>query len=119
MSTLTGRRVLIAEDELLVGLDIKATLQRVGCDVFGPFAKLRDAATALTLQRPDAAVLDINLAGEKVFPLADALARKGVPFLFVTAYSNTWIPHEYRNRTIVAKPFFTPVIIGAIGGLLR
>ena len=119
MGTLMGCRVMIAEDEALLGLDIKAMLEREGCDVFGPFAKLRDATSALNFRRPDAAVLDINLAGELVFPLADALTRKGVPFLFVTGYSRSWLPPEYRNRTIVAKPFPTPAIVEAIGRLVR
>lgn len=88
--SLLGRRILVAEDEPLVALELEATLRGLGCEVLGPAATLEEALRLATApsERIDAAVLDINLAGRASFPAADALAKRGVPIVFATGYGD-------------------------------
>ena len=77
---LEGRRILVVEDEFLLALEVEAALTSFGCFVAGPFAKLGKALVAARATRLDGAVLDINLNGEMVYPLAEFLDMAGVPF---------------------------------------
>jgi DNA-binding response OmpR family regulator len=80
----TNLRVLIVEDDAFIGMDVKTTLEAVGCQVLGPFTTVTTAMETLDAHRLDAAVLDINLGRELSFPIADALTCCKVPFLFLT-----------------------------------
>lgn len=103
---LAGRRVLVVEDEMLVALLVEDMLTDAGCIVIGPFARVADALAAAKAQLVDLAVLDVNVAGEKVFPVAHALEERGVPFLFVTGYGQAALPQDRPDWEAVAKPFF-------------
>jgi PAS domain S-box-containing protein len=87
---LVGRCVLLAEDELLVAMELEETLRCLGCEVLGPAATVEEALRLVLAEagRIDAAVLDVNLAGRPSFPAADALTRHGVPVVFVTGYGD-------------------------------
>jgi CheY-like chemotaxis protein len=105
-------KVLVVEDESLVALDIENMLEHMGCVVVASVPRLlkaRDLAASLDF---DLAVLDINLAGEVVYPLAFRLARRGTPFLFTTGYSTANLPDELRDRPLLRKPV-------ALAGLKR
>ena len=106
-----NRRILVVEDELLIGLDVKATLTDVGCEVIGPVASVSSAVKAVREDRFDAAVLDINLGGDLSFPIADALLEAQVPFLFLTAYARIALPKPYCERVVIAKPFSGSVLV--------
>lgn len=106
-----GLCVLVVEDEALVALDLEFALARHGFAVLGPAANLADASQMLREAAPDAAILDVNLRGEPVFPLADALARRGTPFVFTTGYDATILPEQHRGRPIVTKPCPTEKLI--------
>ena len=108
---LPERRILVVEDELLIGLDVRATLQSVGCVVLGPIATVDAAVKTVRADRLDAAVLDINLGGDLSFPIADALAKANVPYLFLTAYARVDLPEPYSYRTVLAKPFSPSVLL--------
>jgi CheY-like chemotaxis protein len=103
--TFVGRRVLVVEDEFLVSLTTIDLLESVGCEVVGPVASL-EAAVELAQSEPlDAAVLDINIAGKPIWPVAEELRRRSVPFLFLSAYSLlNAIPELFAAAPRVAKP---------------
>lgn len=102
---LSGRRILVVEDELMIGMLIDDLLKEAGCDVVGPMPRLAPALQAAgTEERLDGAVLDINLAGELVSPVADRLAERGVPFVFLTGYGWHMLPARFHSRPLVTKP---------------
>ena len=105
-SSLHGRRVLVVEDEAMIAMLVEDMLDELGCAVVGP-AHALDAAMALanTETRIDAALLDVNLAGESVFPVADALWAKGVPAVFSTGYGDSSLRGRYRDAPVLQKPF--------------
>ena len=113
-------RILVVEDEAMVAMLVEDLLLEAGASVLGPVASL---ATALALldraEGCDAAVLDVNLRGESVLPLADALARRGVPFLFLTGYGDAEGLGHHAGETVLAKPFDPRELVVLLAGLLR
>jgi CheY-like chemotaxis protein len=102
---LFGRRILIVEDEALVSMVIEEALRDLGCDIVGPVGTL-DQALALARTEPlDGALLDVNLGGEPVYPVADALSSRGIPFAFVTGYGEGGIIARYATAPALVKPF--------------
>jgi DNA-binding response OmpR family regulator len=97
-------RVLLAEDELLLANALAEDLKSVGFSTLGPFTSLVAAMQASRREHFDLAVLDIDLNGELVYPLADDLARRGIPFLFVTSCGPAEIPERFRTSPRIAKP---------------
>lgn len=91
---LSGLQVLIVEDELLIAIELENLLQELGCMVLDPAPTLRHALRVLADERPDAAVLDVNLRGERVIPVAEALREQGVPFVLVTGYGSVRLHEE-------------------------
>jgi two-component system, response regulator PdtaR len=81
-----GRLVLVVEDEFLIAMDLELLLQEHGWRVLGPAATVDQALRLLASERPDVALLDINLRGELVTPVAEQLRARGVPFVVVSAY---------------------------------
>ena len=102
---LVGKRVLVVEDELLVAMLVEEMLVDAGCVVVGPFARVAEAVAAARGTEVDVALLDVNVAGEKVFPVAYELERRGVPFLFVTGYGQAALPHDRPDWEAQSKPF--------------
>jgi GAF domain-containing protein len=113
-----GRRILLAEDEALVGLDLAATITAAGGTVVGPFVSLANALAALSSARVDAAVVDINLRGERSIGLMEALDRARIPFVICSGYGAISVPPAFKSRPFVAKPFFTHELIAALGRIL-
>ena len=102
---LEGRRVLVAEDEFLLALELEAVLQQQGCVVLGPVATLEGALALVDGQLLDGAVLDVNLRGRRVAPLAAALQQRGVPFVLVTGYAERQLSEpELRGQLRLDKP---------------
>lgn len=102
---LHGLRILVVEDTLLVAEMIEDALHDLGCDVIGPAPRLQRGLALAGEAGLDGALLDVNLAGERCFPIADALAERGVPFAFLTGYGDAGIPPEYQRVPRLAKPF--------------
>ena len=102
-------KVLVVEDESLVALDIENMLEEMGCKVVASVPRLLGALDLASRLDFDLAVLDINLAGEVVYPLAFRLAARGIPFVFSTGYSTAALPEELRSitRPIAAKDYWT------------
>ena len=118
-AVLEGVRVLVVEDEYLVAILIEEILESAGCIVMGPIPRLREALDAVDHNDYDAAVLDVNLAGERINPVADALSERNVPFLFVTGYGANALPNEYAERPHVCKPFRMAELIGALSSVVN
>lgn len=105
MSNLAGRRILVVEDELMIAMLIDDVLKEAGCEVVGPMPRVTSALQAATAEPGlDGAVLDINLAGELVSPVADRLSERGVPFIFLTGYGWHMLPERFHSRPLVTKP---------------
>lgn len=116
---LAGRRVLVAEDEYLVAIEMAYALQDAGADVAGPVPSVADGLGLLRgAGRIDFAVLDVNLGGEPVYPLADALAERGIPFAFVTGYDADSVPSRYARMGRLEKPIAPGDVVAFIGHAL-
>ena len=110
------RRVLVVEDEVLVGAMIRNLLTESGHVVIGPVGSIAEASAALAHQ-PDAALLDINLGNELVYPLADRLRELAIPFIFLTGYSDDAIEHRFADAAWVEKPIDPESLLRAFGQL--
>ena len=108
---LAERRILLVEDDYFIVDDMARSLKAKGAEVIGPAATVADALALLARTRDlDAAVLDINLQGEMVFALADALTARGVPFVFASGYDPAMVPARYAEITHCEKPVEPAVI---------
>jgi len=105
MASLSGRRVLVVEDEALVAMLVEDALLDAGAIVVGPAATVAEALAIMQSEPPEAAVLDLNLAGETSTPVADALARAGIPFVVATGYGAEGLPKEHAGVPVLAKPY--------------
>ena len=103
---LSGRRVLVVEDESLVAMLLETILEDMGCTPVGPASNVDEGeAIARDTVDLDAALLDVNLAGRQVFPVAAVLKARGVPFVFSTGYGESGLPDEWRGNPTIQKPF--------------
>ena len=116
---LKGVRVLVVEDEYFVAILIEEILESAGCIVTGPIPRLPEALDAVDHEDYDVAVLDVNLAGERINPVADALSERNVPFLFVTGYGANALPSEYAQRPRVCKPFRMADLLGTLSNVVK
>jgi two-component system, response regulator PdtaR len=101
---LNGKTILLVEDEFLLALQLEDLLQSRGGTVLGPFPKLDEAMRAAQREDFAFAILDINLNGTMVYPLADDLLARGIPFLFLSGYSLSNLPERFRAVTRLNKP---------------
>ncbi|MGL4967782.1 MAG: response regulator [Inquilinus sp.] len=104
---LHGRRVLVVEDEALIAFEIEDTLERLGCVVVGPLAALDDAVLAARTEALDAAILDVTIRGGLVFPVAEELLSRKIPFAFASGYGDWALPESMQNMARLTKPFGT------------
>ena len=112
---LSGRRVLLVEDEALVAMLLETILEDMGCVPVGPAGTVEEGLAMVADPAPlDAALLDVNLAGHQVFPIAEALKARGVPFVFSTGYGESGLPDEWRGHATVQKPFTESAIRAAL-----
>jgi CheY-like chemotaxis protein len=99
-----GRRILVVEDDWLIVADLVQGLEASGAHVIGPIPTLQQALKKLDeMPNMSGAILDVNLHGQMVFPLAAELRRRHIPFLFATAYDSAGFPEEYRDVPLVQK----------------
>jgi PAS domain S-box-containing protein len=107
---LVGNRLLLAEDEALVAIDIKDMLVELGFEVVGPYSNVAQALAVVTNYGIDAAILDINLGGELIYPVAERLIDKGVPFMFMTGYGAEAIDERFAHCRVLQKPIQRQVL---------
>ena len=98
-------RILVVEDEALVAFMLEDILADLGCEVVGPALHVDAALGLASEERIDAALLDVNLGGSDVYPVARKLEERRIPFAFVTGYAFGDTMGKYRSRPTVAKPF--------------
>ena len=101
---LVGNRLLLVEDEALVAMALKDMLTELGFEVVGAFNKVAEALAVVTNQDVNAAILDVNLGGELIYPVADCLVAKGVPFVFITGYGAGAIDGRFASCRVLQKP---------------
>jgi CheY-like chemotaxis protein len=111
---LAGLRVLVVEDEALVSLLIEDMLTDHACAIVGPCATVPEALAAARDAAIDVALLDVNLAGRKVYPVADVLAGRRIPFLFLSGYGQSAIPRDHPEWRVCSKPFRATELIGML-----
>jgi DNA-binding response OmpR family regulator len=97
--------VLVVEDEMLLAMLLEDSLADFGCDVVGPVGRVADGVRLANSERLDGAILDVNVGGTDVFPVARELAKRGIPFVFVSGYDSNHLPREWCNRPKLQKPF--------------
>ena len=102
---LQGLRVLVVADEAAISLLLEDMLLDFGCEVIGPAARLSTALDTVNREAVDLAILDVNVAGEPIYPVAEALVERSVPFVFSTGYGSAGIKDAYRDRPVLQKPF--------------
>ena len=98
-------RVLVVEDEILIAMDVEGMLSQVGCVVIGPVPTVAEALALLEREKPDAALLDVQLRQERSAAVAEALLRRGVPFALATAYPRRELQEAaFQNAPMIGKP---------------
>ena len=109
-TALAGKRVLIVEDEMLIALLIEDHLIEFGCSMVGPCGSVAQALDTIRAEPVDMAVLDVNLGGEMVYPVAEALEKLHIPFLFLSGYGQEALrPGDARWR-VCTKPFTAKIL---------
>jgi DNA-binding response OmpR family regulator len=117
--TLRGRRVLVVEDEALVAMELEYKLEAAGAVVYGPAASLPEAIAAAEEEHLEAAILDVDLGGLDVFPVADMLKARGVPFLFYTGHGRrTALAGDYPDAPVCQKPLSSDEVLRVLAKLL-
>src|SRR3954469_1784266 len=101
---LDGLRILVVEDEFLLAMTLEDDLRNIGAEVAGPFGDLASALAGAREHTFDVAVLDVNLGGTMVYPLADELISRRIPFLFLSGYSAENMPARFASTHRLAKP---------------
>ncbi len=113
--SLRSCRILVVEDEYLLADELSYGLHEAGAVVIGPAPSVEGALKVIQADgRLDCAILDMNLGGKRVDPVADVLAGRGVPFLFVTGYDSLNIPARFSHVVCCAKPVSMAAVTGAI-----
>ena len=114
MSGLNGRRILVVEDEALIAMLVEDALLEAGAVVLGPAATVEEALALFEAEQPEAAVLDINLAGQSSTPVADLLNDHAIPFVVATGYGAAGLPERHRDVPVLAKPYDPRDLITAL-----
>jgi CheY-like chemotaxis protein len=102
---LSGKRVLVVEDESLVAMLIEEFLEDLGCTVAAIAGRLDEAASLAETLPIDLAVLDVNLDGAPSYGIAETLGRRGIPFVLATGYGGTALPAALKSVRVLTKPF--------------
>lgn len=115
MSTVAGLHILIAEDETLVSMLLEEMLADLDCVVAGTAANVAEALAAIqSAERVDLAILDVNLGGQSIDPVVEALEARGAPYLFVTGYGAATVTDRFAGASVLQKPFQMPMLEQAL-----
>lgn len=103
-------RILVVEDNLLIAMDLASMVRDLGCAVIGPVGQLEKALDAARQTELDAAILDIHLDGERIWPVAQLLEQRRVPMVLASGYSDADVPERFRSIPLLPKPV-TPAML--------
>ncbi len=117
-ASLSGKKVLIVEDETLISMLFEDILAELDCQVVGPALNLKQAIELARTAEMDAAVLDVNLGGEPIFPVAEILAQRGVPLVFSSGYGATGLPVRWQSQPTLPKPFTSDEVAAVLQRLV-
>lgn len=96
--------ILLVEDEFLIAMDLQAQIEAAGYRVLGPAATVEEGLVIAEADGVSAAILDMNICGSTSFPIAERLAEKGVPFMFLSGNDSHRVLDQFSDRTILTKP---------------
>ncbi|MBE9607064.1 response regulator [Acetobacteraceae bacterium H6797] len=116
--SLAGKNILIVEDEMIVAMDLEDSLRRHGAKVIGPALRLKTALDLAGSAAIDAAVLDVNLNGERSYPVAQLLLERGIPFLFATGYGHVEQEMRFAEVPLLKKPYRSQEVVARLEALL-
>ena len=116
---LEGRCLLVVEDEYMIAMDLVSFLENLGADVIGPAGTVEEGLGLVEQygRHFDIALLDVNLRGERVYPVADALAARGVPFVFTSGYDALVLPEAYSDVPRCDKPISKHALVQLLTGI--
>jgi len=117
-SSAAAPRVLVVEDEYLIRMLLEDMLDELGYGVIAAVGTISEARQIAASGEFNAAILDVNLDGQEIYPIADILAERGLPFVFVTGYGERSLPEPYRSRPALQKPFQAEQLKNTLAGLL-
>jgi CheY-like chemotaxis protein len=115
---LKGLRLLIVEDEALVAMMLHDVVRDAGAEVVGPASNVEMAMTVLNSESVDGAILDVNLGGQRIDPVADELHARQIPFLFLTGYGKAGIGERFPAAAVISKPFDDANLLETVGRVI-
>jgi CheY-like chemotaxis protein len=115
---LTGCRILVVEDEMLVLMNIEMALEDLGCSAITAIGSVTGAISLIAQQSFDAAIIDVNLGGDKSYPVADKLTERGIPFAFSTGNGDHGDRSDLDDRPVLKKPYLTADLVAVLEKLM-
>jgi CheY-like chemotaxis protein len=115
---LTGCRILVVEDEMLVLMNIEMALEDLGCSAITATSSVAGAISLIAQQSFDAAIIDVNLGGDKSYPVADKLTERGIPFAFSTGNGDHGDRSDLDDRPVLKKPYLTADLVAVLEKLM-
>jgi CheY-like chemotaxis protein len=104
-SAIEGVRILVVEDESVITMLLQDMLEELHCEVISLASRFQDALDKANTLSFEVAILDVNLNGQRTFPIAEALMARGLPFIFATGYGAAAVPESFRAAPVLQKPF--------------
>lgn len=117
--SLSGVRVLVVEDEMMISMLLEDMLSDIGCTPVGPARRIGPALQLIEDAGFDVAILDVNLNGDETYPIADALAARAIPFVFASGYGAGRLREKYRNVPSLQKPFLQQELERTLAAVLE
>jgi DNA-binding response OmpR family regulator len=116
---LNGARLLIVEDEYLLAREMADYFENLGAEIVGPVGTVAQALALIASSNIQIAVLDVNLRDERVYPVADVLTLKQIPFVFASGYGSELEPEVYAGALRIIKPIEFPVLAKTLGRQIK
>lgn len=119
LKELRGLKVFVVEDESLVAMQLEDMLADFGCDLVGLAMRVKHAVEMLDeALRVDVAILDVNIGGDKVYPVAELLRRRNVPIVFATGYGRAGVEAGWQDCEVLQKPYTTAEVAAKLGAAM-